>query len=301
MDGKITSSMKSSVKIVLKVQKSLVISNILCTFASIKTYKRMEKKYELTDKVILQGNHVLHRIKALRDFGHVKTGDLGGWIEKEDNLSHEGDCWVDYKAKVYGNARVDDNAQVYGNARVYGNAWVYGQAEVCDNAQVYGNAEVYGKANVIGNAEVCDNAQVYGNADVCDNAQVYGNADVCDNAQVYGNAEVCDNAQVYGNAEVYGNAWVYDNPRVYDNAQVYGNAEIGKDAEIKEMGDYMVFQNTWSSGRWFTWTRSNHLWKVGCFCGTGEELIKKAYKDRELSGKCYEAIVKVVETIEALK
>jgi hypothetical protein len=43
------------------------------------------------------------------------------------------------------------------------------------------------------------------------------------------------------------------------------------------------------------------MWKVGCFHGTGEELIKKAYADGELSGRCYEAIVKAVEQIEAAK
>ena len=41
------------------------------------------------------------------------------------------------------------------------------------------------------------------------------------------------------------------------------------------------------------------MWKVGCFYGNGEELIKKAYADSEISGKCYEAIVRAVETIEA--
>ena len=40
------------------------------------------------------------------------------------------------------------------------------------------------------------------------------------------------------------------------------------------------------------------MWKVGCFCGTGEELVKKAYADSELSGKCYEAIVRAQEAID---
>lgn len=30
------------------------------------------------------------------------------------------------------------------------------------------------------------------------------------------------------------------------------------------------------------------MWKVGCFYGTGEELIKKAYKDSEKIGREYE-------------
>lgn len=50
----------------------------------------MEKKYKLTDEILEVGGHVLHRIKALRDFGNVKKGDIGGWIECEDNLSHCG-------------------------------------------------------------------------------------------------------------------------------------------------------------------------------------------------------------------
>lgn len=44
--------------------------------------------------------------------------------------------------------------------------------------------------------------------------------------------------------------------------------------------------------------RSNKMWKVGCFFGTGDELIAKAYKDSELSGRCYEAVVRVQEAID---
>lgn len=44
--------------------------------------------------------------------------------------------------------------------------------------------------------------------------------------------------------------------------------------------------------------RSNKMWKVGCFFGTGDELIAKAYKDSELSGRCYEAVVRAQEAID---
>ncbi len=145
------------------------------------------RKYELTEETkTLADNTVLHRIRALRDIPRygVKAGYLGGWIEKENNLSQDGDA--------------------------------------------------------------------------CDNACVCGDALVSDNARVSRNACVSGNARVYGDA------------------------------------DYMTFKNTWSSGRWFTYTRSNKMWRVGCFYGTGEELIAKAYKDSELSGKCYEAIVRAV-------
>ena len=106
------------------------------------------------------------------------------------------------------------------------------------------------------------------------------------NLSQYGDAWVSDDARVYGNAWVYG------------NARVFGDAEVSGNAEVKSIRDYAVFKNGWSSGRWFTYTRSNRMWRVGCFHGTGEELIAKAYKDSELSGKCYEASVRAQEAID---
>ncbi len=90
-------------------------------------------KYEFTGetkKTGLFGDITVKRIRATIAFGVVKAGELGGWIEKEENLSQEGDAWVYGDAEVYGNARV------YGDAEVYGNARVYGDAEVCGNARV---------------------------------------------------------------------------------------------------------------------------------------------------------------------
>lgn len=155
------------------------------------------KKYELIQgsEITISGDTKLMRIRALGDFGDVKKGDIGGYIESEENLSHNGDCWI------------------------------------------------------------------------------------------------------YSNARVYGNARVYDAARVYDCAEVYDNASLGGDAKVKSVEDYIVFKNWWSSGRYFTWTRSNNMWKVGCFYGTGEDLIEKAYKDSERSGREYARIVKYVEEI----
>lgn len=136
------------------------------------------KKYKLTEETLEINGHTLHRIVALRDFGEVKKGDLGGFIEKESNLAHNGNCWI------YNDAVVSDFARV------------------CNNAV------------------------------------------------------------------------------------------------IKNMSDYIVFKNWWSSGKYFTWTRSNDMWTVGCFYGTGEELIKKAYADNEEKGREYERVVKYVESIK---
>ncbi len=111
-------------------------------------------KYKFTDDTLEIAGHTLHRIHALRDFGDVKAGDFGGYIDKVENLSQEGIAWVYGNAQVCGNARVYGNAQVYGNARVSGNARVYGDAWVYGNARVSGNARVYGDARVCGDAWV---------------------------------------------------------------------------------------------------------------------------------------------------
>ena len=95
------------------------------------------------------------------------------------------------------------------------------------------------------------------------------------------------------------NAWIYGDAMVFDNAEVYGNAAIKGDAKVHDAVDYIVFKNFWSSGRYFTWTSSNNKWSVGCFYGTGEELIKKAYADSEKSGREYERVVRYVESILA--
>ena len=147
----------------------------------------MNKKYELTNETKEWYDITLYRIKALKDFNDVKAGDLGGFIEKEDNLSHDGDCWVYDNACVYGNVYVFDNARVYSNARVYDNAYVYDDARVFGNAHVCDNARVYGDAFVYGNAFVCDNACVYGNS------YIYGNARVCDDIHVCGDTEIHNN------------------------------------------------------------------------------------------------------------
>ena len=136
-----------------------------------------------------------------------------------------------------------------------------------------------------------DNLSQIGDCWIHNDAKVYGDANI------FGNAKVKENAEVYGNANVRGNVLIYGKAKIYGDAKVFGEAEVKSNATISSNSDYIVFKNCWSSGRYFTWTRSNNMWKVGCFYGTGEELIAKAYKDSELSGREYKKVVKYVESI----
>ena len=72
----------------------------------------MEKKYVLTDETIEYLGCTLHRIQAVKDFGTISTGTLGGYIESETNLDHTGDAWVSDNAMVSGDARVREPSDI---------------------------------------------------------------------------------------------------------------------------------------------------------------------------------------------
>ena len=228
------------------------------------------KKYELTTNTKMCFGRKLYQIKALKDFGDVKAGDLGGYIEKEENLSQDGIAWVFGNAYVYGNARVYDDAYVYGNTLISGNAQVFGNAYVYDNAQVFGNAYVFGDAKVFGNT--------------------------C----VYDNAEVFDNAQVFGDAKVFGNTCVFDYACVYGNACVYDTTWIHCDAQISSNADYICFKGFGSKNRNTTMFRTkNGDVYVSCGCFTGSlraftDKVKETHGNTKYA-KEYLACIKVAK------
>lgn len=156
-------------------------------------------KYKLTDETKLWFDRTLHRIRALIDIKEhgVKKGDLGGWIENEANLSHDGAAWVG------------------------GLAVVCDAARICDGALVSDSALVYDAARVSGSAQVCDGAQVSGAAVVCETARVSGAA------LISGAAVVSGSARVGGAAVVSGLALVGGSARVSSSAQLLTVGPIG--------------------------------------------------------------------------
>ena len=105
-----------------------------------------DKKYSLTDETIEVLGHTLFRIKAERDIAawDVKAGDLGGFVESEENRSHDGDAWVSDNAKIYENGKVLDNALVSDSTEVSQ------EARVCEDARVSGDAKVFDIIRVTG-------------------------------------------------------------------------------------------------------------------------------------------------------
>ena len=219
----------------------------------------MDKKYEiLKDHAITMNGSTIYRIKALKDFGDVKAGDMGGFVEKEENLSHEGPCWIYGDAMVYHNAKVKDNVIV----RDY--AHVYNDAQVLQNAIVEGHVRVFDQCFVFGNACIKDNANVFGHGRVNGFATIQDNATVFDNARVYGESIVKDYAMVSGHMMVAQGT-------ISNSVILFGIGEINFD--VSEKDDWTFYRNPCVDSGFITTSTKIDVWNYRFFTGTAEEFI----------------------------
>lgn len=216
------------------------------------TYTQMFP-YAADDYPSYHDSTILHRIKALVDIPRhgVKAGDVGGWLEYEENLSHDGDAWVSEcgkvfdNAKVYGNALVSGLAEIRDNALIYDNAQIYSRAKICGNSQIYGEAQVFGDARVFGSyVQIFDGAIVEGRTSVSGHAMVFGNAKISGHSSIY------DYALVYGSAQLY-NTWCHDNARVYGEAKLSGGSW-----DITISGNVHVFGKACISGHVYCYEKA---------------------------------------------
>lgn len=161
----------------------------------------MNNYYELTDKTIEHDGRTLHRIRATQDikWAGVRKGDLGGYIEVEENLS--GGSWVTPEARVYGNARVLNQSLIKGAGEVFDNAFV-------SASMVSGWGRVAGVATVMEGSTVADGAHAMGAAVIKECSKVLGRSDVrgtvCGASRVDGETVVGHGAVVSGGACVSG-------------------------------------------------------------------------------------------------
>ena len=205
-----------------------------------KKYKILKDNYK---KICIDNIDItVYRIKALKDFGDVKKGDIGGYVQSKENLSQLGDCWI------YNNAIVFENAKIEGNAKIYDNTNVSGNAVISDCAKIEGNAVISECAKIEGNAVISECAKIEGNAKIKDNAKIHDFAIIEDNAKVAGNSIINDNVVICENSLIVGNSIIRDNCIIFSNAvirdsHIFGKAFIGEDAKIFNSNDYISISN----------------------------------------------------------
>lgn len=119
----------------------------------------MSKHFKLTAETKLnEAGITLHRIRATRDSLHAKKGDLGGWVERLDNL--EMDAWVADEAELseyavaFDQALIRNKSKVFGNSSVYENALIDGNAVVCGDVLVHDKAVLGYGVRLTGNLDV---------------------------------------------------------------------------------------------------------------------------------------------------
>lgn len=153
------------------------------------------KKYEILmdeENTIEWKGHTLHRIKALRDFNDVRKGDIGGYVEKEKNLSHYGDCWI------YDDAKAMDNSRVYDNSAMYDDSEMYDNSIMCNNSKMYDNSEMHGNTEMHSNSIMCDNSKMYNYSEMHDDSRMYDYSEMYGDSRLYGDSELNNKAKLYG-------------------------------------------------------------------------------------------------------
>ena len=103
----------------------------------------LDKKYE-----IVKGNNKLFngieyfRIRALKDFYDVRKGDFGGYIESEDNLSQEGNCWIYDDSEVFGTTHISGNTKVINKSKIRTKGEIVINDGIIDNTSILDDASI---------------------------------------------------------------------------------------------------------------------------------------------------------------
>ena len=239
----------------------------------------------------------LYQIRALREFtcpyklnpdGEildqtlVKKGELGGYIQKEENLSHEGGCWIFEEAEVRDNARVEGNARLVGRSVAIDNAVVKGYSCLATNAYVWGNAVLDGATQMKGYVSIGGNSTTNGYVCIYGNCQVRGDS-VLDGHIYLNGTVVLENAKLTGDVHLCGQYYVTFDVNDNKGIAAYRTTEL-IDEQNPDIDKFNIYEYLVASTK-------EDIWSVYNFRGTGEELIKFVEKNHSTSTEYYRNLV----------
>ncbi len=239
----------------------------------------------------------LYQIRALRDFtcpfklnpdGEildqtlVKKGDLGGYVEKEENLSHEGGCWIFEEAEVRDNGRVEGNARLVGRSLVRDNAIVKGYSCLSANAYVWGNAVLDGATQMKGLVSIGGNSRTNGYVSINGNSQVRGDSVLEGNIFLNGTV-VVENAKLTGNVHLCGQYLV--------SFDIDGNKGIAAYRTTESTYTPNDYDPKRHSFEYIVASTKEDIWSTYNFHGTSEEFIQFVEKNHPTSAEYYRNLV----------
>lgn len=228
------------------------------------------KKFALTGETKIYNGVTLYRIKALKDIKkyEVVAGDLGGFVQYSSNLSQEDGSWITKDSIVMGSTILRYDSLVRGT--VLADVEVFGRVTVFDSD--VSDSVLRGCNQVIDSNISC---AIFKKGVSAFGVTVEGKYNPTKETPL----EIITGIGRFLSIDVTLKRELLEGYTLSDNSQL------------------LTFINTWSSGRTFCYCTLSRVWSVGCFTGTGEELIKKAYGDSILSGKMYESHVHFAESL----
>lgn len=204
----------------------------------------------------------LYRIQALKTFTKpggcnpvVHVGELGGYVEVEDNLSQDGNCWLFDKARVKDGGKVLDDAIVYDKCLVSKNSIIRGRS-------------VVGGHCFVTNQSVIIDSRLEGNV------IVNGHSTIHSGAYLYGEIGV-DQSNIGGLVNLIGRISVKKS-RITAPLELSGDYELNFD--VSDPHSVIGYNVGMPGSRLFAIknivaSKVEDKWSTGDFVGTGAELI----------------------------
>lgn len=216
-------------------------------------------------------NKEVNRIMAIRSFlvrGHIPVimGDTGGFVEKEENLSQKGKCWISGDSVALDDSRISGDSYLHGHVLTIGNATVSGNAFIKDNCSVTGDVVIDGNVFMNGNSHVSGKSKVTGNVHLITGVRVTGKSVLDGNIKLSGVINV-RNSKLTGDVNLSG---YYS----FSEIDIAGDSEfvtyrVNVSIEYDKKYDYLLASTV------------KDYWSTREFYGTSEELYEHVKKSNE--------------------
>lgn len=158
----------------------------------------VNRKYRFTDETKIVDGHVLHRIVAIKDFGRIQAGTEGGFVEKYENLSSGGSCWVADDAMVYGPyAQIADYAVIGGNSKISGSVKIGGFTKVTGKCKITSIVDTWNDAKDVA-------VLIWGNTVISGDCVISGKNIRISNSTINGSVTIGENTYISHNSEISG-------------------------------------------------------------------------------------------------
>ena len=222
----------------------------------------IDNKYEITNIVGYRFKKKVYRIRALKDFGDVKKGDLGGFVSSYDNLSQEDNCWIYDDAAVMNNAILEDNSTIHNRVIVCHDSIVRCNSKISKSCRIYDstkitNSTISGKSvlrniNIVGSmingvilsykGKVWIEYSTIRGSLLLSESLIFNSKIISDRASIYQDSVIMrSNIRLLNGSDIY-SSWVYEYSNIYANLKLH-NSKIYRSDIIGDIDNMIKIVN----------------------------------------------------------